>query len=664
MKSRERWAHTMGIRKYSFSRTVVFILILAFYGSLLLHKIDLPAADDLPRHIQNGAMLLQGNTDVLYKNLYSYTEGNYAVTNHHWLSGVVFYVLERLFGFGGLVIFKILVLLAAFCLLFAAALKKADFWLVVALAIPSILVLRERTGLRPEIFSYLFIALFLYLLLDLEEHPQHQRMFWLIPIQMLWVNLHIFSSIGIALVAVFLLEKLRNPDLDRKLSLLLLGVIVATLINPYGPKIFYVFYWAINANKDFPIGTMEEYSVPEFLKFSTPAEDISVAVFGLMALLMLVSFIPAIKRKPIFYFLTGVSTIVVAFSRLRGFAFFGMMALPIISANLNGPYVRVREKIKDTWASYATAAGALLQVVLISSLAYLLVIAVQGKISWQNEFGIGLTFFSASSSAFLKDNNISGPVFNDPDIGSYLIGSRYPQEKVFVDNRFADAYPPSFFKDSYLPLLSDESKWLEAMKRYDFNAIVVYQYDGTENLRTFIRRRIYDPGWSFVYVDPYAFILLRNKAANSETIQKFAMTPNNIRQKMQNLIQSDNPREQIGAADIFSVVGMPDEALEIFSNVIQRWPERNNLWLVMGQTELSKAKSSNPAQALAYLEKAIDGGYKTAQAYALLGLAYSQMGEKENALKSLEQALRLDPSRNDARELLERVKGALHKLPN
>ena len=125
---------------------------------------------------------------------------------------------------------------------------------------------------------------------------------------------------------------------------------------------------------------------------------------------------------------------------------------------------------------------------------------------------------------------------------------------------------------------------------------------------------------------------------------------------MQDLIHSDNPREQIGAADVFNVVGMPDEALEVFSNVIQRWPQRNNLWLVMGQTELSKAQSANPAQALVYLTKAVNSGYKTAQTYALLGLAYSQMGEKENAVKNLEQALRLDPSRNDARELLDRVK--------
>src|SRR5439155_23411103 len=261
----------MDFGKFNSATTLVFVLILAFYGSLLLHKIDLPAADDLPRHIQNGATLLHGNKDVLYKNLYAYTEGNYPVTNHHWLSGVIFYVLQQLIGFDGLVLFKVILLLAAFCLLFAVALKKADFWLVAIVAVPSILVLRERTGLRPEIFSYFFIAIFLYLLSNLEEHPEHKRIFWLVPLQMVWVNLHIFSCIGIAVVAGFLLEKIRDRILNRKLSLLLVGVAGADLINLYGIKIFYVFYWSITAYKNFVVGTMEEYSVPEFLRFSTPA---------------------------------------------------------------------------------------------------------------------------------------------------------------------------------------------------------------------------------------------------------------------------------------------------------------------------------------------------------------------------------------------------------
>jgi tetratricopeptide (TPR) repeat protein len=638
-----------------YARACVFVLILAFYASLLLHKIDLPAADDLPRHLQNGAMLLQGNTDILYKNVYAYTEGDSAVINHHWLSGVVFYILQQLIGFNGLVLFKVAFLLAAFCLLFAVALKKADFWLVAALAIPSILVLRERTELRPEIFSYFFIAVFVYLLTDLEEHPDQKKVFWLVPLQVLWVNLHIFSSIGIALVAGFLLDKIRDAVLVRKLGLLLLGVVVATLINPYGPRIFYVFYWSINAYKNFVVTTSEEYSVSDFLRFSSSVEDVSVAILRPMVLLMFLSFIPAFKKKRIFYLLAGVSTSLIALSRIRGFAFFGMMALPIISANLNGSYVWLKERILANWSRAGRAVGAFLRVAFVTGLAYLLVIGVQGRISKYKEFGSGLTSFSTTSSAFLKDNNIHGPIFNNPDIGSYLIGSIYPQEKVFVDNRFADAYSASFFNEIYLPALSADSKWEEALRRYGFNAIVVYQYDQTYNFRDFIRRRIYDRAWSFVYLDPYVLILLRNTEENRDTIQKFAITPGNIREKMQHLIRSDNPREQIAAADIFNVVGLPDEALPILSRVLERWPERKNLWVVLGQTELSKRESPNPAQALAYLERAIDSGYTTAQAYTLLGLAYSQLGDRQSAIKNVERALELDPQRQDAKDLLDRL---------
>jgi hypothetical protein len=638
------------------SRAWVFLLILAFYGSLLLHKIDLPAADDLPRHIQNGATFLHGNTDVLHRNLYAYTEGEYPTINHHWLSGVIFYLLHHIVGFDGLVVFKVLLLLGAFCLVFAVALKKADFWLVAILAVPSILVLRERTGLRPEIFSYFFIALFLYLLSDLEEHPQHKRIFWLIPCQMLWVNMHVFSSIGIALLAGFLLGKLRERILIKKLSLVLLGVVAGSLINPYGIKIFYVYYWAINAYNNFVVETSEEYSVSEFLRFNPPMEDLSVAILRPMAVLMIVSFLPALKKQPIFYVLVAAGTTVMALSSLRGFAFFGMMALPIISANMNAVYIQARKKIMAHWPAATRGLGGFLRVALAVCLTYLTVFAVQGRVSRYREFGIGLTSFSTSSSTFLKDNNIRGPIFNDPDIGSYLIGSLYPQEKVFVDNRFVDAYSAAFFTDTYLPALVDETKWAKILRTYDFNAIVVYQYDETDNFRSFIRRRIYDPEWSFVYLDPYALILLRNTAANSETIQKFAITPRNIRQKLEHLIQSENPREQIAAADIFNLVGMPDDALSIFSKVVQRWPERNNIWLIMGQTELAKNESANAALALTYFKRGIESGYETAQAHTLSGLAHLTIGEEENALKSLGRALELDPDRKDARDLLDRIK--------
>jgi hypothetical protein len=140
-------------------------LLLVLYGSFLLHTISLPAGDDLPRLIKNGQTIFQ-NWDVLTKNVYSYTEPNHAFANHHWLSGIVFAALYAVVGFGGLVVFKTVVLLATLALLFLLALRRADFWLVALCSVPTIILLDERTMVRPEIFSFFFIVVFLYILMD------------------------------------------------------------------------------------------------------------------------------------------------------------------------------------------------------------------------------------------------------------------------------------------------------------------------------------------------------------------------------------------------------------------------------------------------------------------------------------------------------------------
>src|SRR3989344_9463242 len=148
-------------RKWTWPKVLVFVLLLAFYASFLVHPIALPVGDDLPRLIKNGEMVFQ-KPDVLTKNVYSYTEPDQPFANHHWLSGVIFYLIYEAVGFGGLVIFKTVLMLIAFGILFFAATKKANFWLVSLFSIPTILLLRERTDLRPEIFSFLFVAIFLY----------------------------------------------------------------------------------------------------------------------------------------------------------------------------------------------------------------------------------------------------------------------------------------------------------------------------------------------------------------------------------------------------------------------------------------------------------------------------------------------------------------------
>ena len=390
-------------------KVVVFALILVFYGALLTHKMNLPAADDLPRQLKIGETILQGNFDILYKNIYSYTEPEQNFYNHHWLSGIIFYLLQSAVGWSGLVVIKVIVFLAAFTLLFRTAMKKADFWLVAFLSLPTILILRERTGLRPEVFSYLFIAIYFYLLVDFEKNPQNKKIFWLIPLQLLWVNMHVFFSIGIMMVAGFLAEKvilnlknLRQNPVIKKLGFLLVSLFAVSLINPRGLSgVFYRY-----PGKNFPLLISENLSPANFLRLEHTWEDVSIVIFKIAVVLLALSFLISFKKKPIFYFLASVSTAVLGFMILRGIALFGLVFLPAVSENLNPIFVRIRDRLRSDAPRSAKIYGRVLAGCLIVTLS-LLIFPGWPVLTKYKYPGLGLAAWSEGSAQFFKEHKLS-----------------------------------------------------------------------------------------------------------------------------------------------------------------------------------------------------------------------------------------------------------------
>ena len=104
-------------------KITIFILLLFFLATFLVHKINLPT-DDLGRHIKAGEIIWQTKS-VPKVNLFSYAEPRHKFINHHWLSEVLFYGLFNLIGFKSLVIFKVIILLIAFVVVL---LNAADFF--------------------------------------------------------------------------------------------------------------------------------------------------------------------------------------------------------------------------------------------------------------------------------------------------------------------------------------------------------------------------------------------------------------------------------------------------------------------------------------------------------------------------------------------------------
>jgi len=630
-------------------KPTIFILILAFYGSVLFHKINLPT-DDLGRHLENGKIVWQ-NKEVLTANFYSYTEPNFPFINHHWLSGVVFYLLYLAAGFSGLVVFKIILLLAAFTLVFKVASKNGNFWLAALASIPAIFLLGERTDVRPEIFSLFFTAVFLYVLSDFRNNPTSKKIYWLIPLQLLWVNLHIYFLIGILMVGGFILEKiilefrnLKNSPLFKKYLYLLGSLILVSTINPFAYKIF---LYPLQMFKNYGYDIAENKS-PFFLEHLM--HDPAILAFKISIAILVIGFFVSFifRRFRVFYLLASLATITASWMAVRNLPFLGFIFLPAISISLAPLWFLWQKKLNEKKSAYIQISSS---VILVITFFLLSCSVFAGKFFESKERGIGLSFESNNSADFFKNENLSGPIFNNYDIGSYLVFHLYPEKKVFVDNR-PEAYSAPFFTEDYIPMQTTEEKWQEQLKRYNFNVIYFTQEEGTWWGQTFLSKRLQDPEWALVYADSQAVIFLRNKPENEAVIKKYLITKDNLQEKISPLINSRDNRIKMSAVNILSLAGQDNQAFNICSQITKTDPGYSQAWLVMGQIKSAGKNQNDLNQAIEYLWKAVDLGEGFPGTYNQVGLDYFNLGKYQQAKQNWQKSLQIDSSNGNAKDYL------------
>ena len=500
-------------------RLLVFGVLAALfisYGAFLMHKVNLVTAD-LGRHIKNGEYLFQ-DPKILTTNFYSYTQPDFPDINHHWGSGIIFHLLDKAGGITLVHVFFMVISLATLGIYLYVA-KKQSSWGWAALAgFIAILLLAERTEIRPEAFSYFFAGLFLLFLYKFRDDEQSYKYLYSLPLlQVLWSNTHIFFIMGPLIVGAFLVESLLfRREIFLKLLMIFALTCSATLANPafirgaIEPLIILIA---------FGYRLAENQTVPFMLKFS---RDPLLRVYIWVFIITLASFIPAILRERrnfrfvnLFLF-AGFSFL--AWYQIRNITFFAFVAIPLLAYNLKSTFASINE---SSVQKFALAFAALLLVSISGS-------NMLHRFPYWREFGLGLEPGNNNAAAFFKSNGLKGPIFNNYDIGGYLIYHLYPQEKVFVDNR-PEAYSVEFFEKLYLPMQQDNELWKQKQDEYGMNAIVFSHTDATPWGQNFLIERIKDRDWAAVYVDQYVIIFLKRNQQNQEVIEKYEVTKDRFR---------------------------------------------------------------------------------------------------------------------------------------
>jgi hypothetical protein len=496
-------------------RILALVLLFVFLGLLLVHTLD-SINQDIGRHLKLGQIIWETKS-IPKTNLFSFTEPGHPFINHHWLSEVIFYLLSAIIGLKGLIIFKAAIIATSFWLIYKAIDKKTGLWPFLVSAPLGILVFLNRSDVRPEIFSYLFLAFFIFAILRARFFGQYRWLYALPFVQILWSNAHIYFVLGPLLLFFFLIDA--ALDKERRVALtkifwVLLATSAATLLNPNFIRGALAPFLIL---RDYGYTIIENQSI-FFLK-DYGIQLAAINFFEISLIVLIISFVIALKngsKKIIFEFLAGLAFSILAVKMIRNTGIYAMVFTSVTALNLS--VVKLADKFLKR------PVRIIFYLALSAIFAFLIVNTLNNNLRrWMQEggkFGLEIPAGAARGVEFVKQNNIKGPVFNNFDVGSFLIWKLYPEQKVFVDGR-PEAYSVEFFQNIYKPMQEDPKAWNYYSEKYGINYVFFATTDITPWARTFLFNISQDQQWPLVYQDNSVAVFLKRTPENYALIKKF-----------------------------------------------------------------------------------------------------------------------------------------------
>ncbi len=505
-----------GEKRYSFLIPSIadILLVSIFLFQTLRVGIGLLADGDTGYHIRTGEYIMR-TLSVPRHDLYSYITPPIPWTAHEWLSEVIMALIHKPFGLTGIVVFFAFMISFTYYLLFRIVRKSGGNILAEILVILLVITSSEIHWVaRPHIFSLLLLVIW-YSLLDEFQYSNRNYLYFCPLIMLLWVNLHGGFIIGFVLTAVYLLDNVgkiflspeeEKPAYRKKAKLLgitLAACLLASLVNPRGYHIL-LFPFTVTSNT-LLMDNVEEFLSPNFHE-AMPFKYLLFLAMSVFAL--------SVKRIRFVELVLVLIFTDMALYSARYIPLFAVVVMPILARQLSllleaqggklGDFLRRRaERIGSVDAS---ARGYLWPVAALSLVA---VLGLTGGIRYAFDARIK----PVAAVEFMKKEHIDGNMYNNDQMGDYVIYAACDRYKVFFDGR-SDMYGADRMKE-YLKVARLEEGWNDVLKKYNINWIF---YNNGSPLSSFLFE---NRDWKLIYSDRVTNIFVRNIPLYARLIEKY-----------------------------------------------------------------------------------------------------------------------------------------------
>lgn len=506
------------VPKY-FLVALFYVLVLSFTSYKFLD-------DDFFWHLSTGRYIVENKT-VPSADVFGFeTEGTKWIP-FEWGWDVTTYLIYTASGYTGLSIFRSLLCLGMFIIIFRIAEKlKINSALTFLLSLALLIGGLSRFTPRPQLVTYFFIPLILYLIIGYKNFDKNniKRLYFIPLILLVWCNFHMGVLIGLLIffsfaVFEFISKKNRadknNKDNIKKLLLVCAASVIAVLCNPH----FIDTYSYVFAHTQMKmLESINEWKSPFSKEMSS---YYYTYIYFMFAIFSLCIFYGYKKNKELFSVLVLLGMLYLSISSIRFRVEFMLAVTPFILISYNA---FIEKSVKKHTAAWNTAIAALFIFCLFISVNDNLYNKIFNTSFHETGFAPSERYSPDGVVNFMKENNIYGKdfrLFNSLKAGGYLIWE-INGYKNFIDSRNLE--DDIYFKYKSIELM--KSGFADQIDKSNINGFLFslpFMVKSAGELNTsiisYLSKNI--DKWKLVYWDDKSLLFLKNESKFSDIINKF-----------------------------------------------------------------------------------------------------------------------------------------------
>ncbi len=424
-----------------------------------------------------------------------------------WLSGLVFALLNRWAGLKGILLLCALATGLTYTILLRDMVRRgANGMIALLLTLMAVNASVIHLHARPHLFTILFLVVAHYLIARDRESPSW-RIWLLVPLTVLWVNIHsgfpvLLASLG--LLAVGTLAGRYTGSKTKagfvRYGLVLGGCLGATLLNPNGIQLhLHVRQFLSNS---WLMQNVSEYKAPGFR--SEPEYYYMVLLFAAAAVLWRLA---ATRRWPDFLWVLVFAS--GSLMSARHIPLFLVIAVPQIAVALTEVLDSVAAKCspRSTIAVLGdmskNLSGRLGPISVWAPAALVAVALIVSAESWPRD--LSAKYFPRDMVHRHAPLLAESRVFAPDQWGDYLLWVNYPEQRVFIDGR------SDFFSErvarQYVEVGQGSAGWRDVLDEYGVDTILIPPNGALDELLG------KDSGWQTVDRDSEAVLYRRSDAS-------------------------------------------------------------------------------------------------------------------------------------------------------